>query len=174
MFSADGRHVHTEGDSNWWLPSGRTFLSPNPADTALQEFAFAQSHFFLPHRFRDPFHTNAISTETFVTYDARDLLVLETRDAAGNRVTAGARNAANVIVTPSGSSGNVLTMTLVGPPSAVGLPTVCLAATAALPLVHVPDGVWALAARTAPAGRLAAVNPKLAQLPKANLANAPV
>lgn len=99
MLEDDGRYVHTEGDANWWVPSGRTFFSTSPADTAAQELAFAQAHFFLPHRFRDSFHTNAISTEAFVTYDAYDLLVLETLDAVGNRVTAGERNAANVIVT---------------------------------------------------------------------------
>ena len=49
-------------------------------------------HFFLPHRYRDPFHTNAVSTESFVTYDAYDLLVQETRDALGNRVTVGERD----------------------------------------------------------------------------------
>ena len=58
-----------------------------------QELAFARRHFFLPHRVRDPFHTSAVSTESFVTYDHYDLLVEETRDALGNRVTAGERNA---------------------------------------------------------------------------------
>ena len=38
-------------------------------------------------RYRDPFHTNAVSTESFVTYDAYDLLMVETRDALGNIVT---------------------------------------------------------------------------------------
>jgi hypothetical protein len=102
MLADDGRYVHTEGDSNWWVPSGRTFFSPGPADTAPQELAFARAHFFLAHRFRDPFHTNAVSTERFATYDAHHLLVLETRDAVGNRVTAGVRSIANAIV----ASGN--------------------------------------------------------------------
>ena len=52
-----------------------------------QELAYARQHFFLPHRYRDPFHTDAVSTESFVTYDAYDLLMVETRDALGNVVT---------------------------------------------------------------------------------------
>ena len=87
-----GRYVHTEGDANWWIPSGQIFYSPNPADTPAQELAYARQHFFLPHRYRDPFHTDAVSTESFVTYDAYDLLMLETRDALGNRVTVGERD----------------------------------------------------------------------------------
>jgi len=40
-------------------------------------------------RYRDPFHTNAVSTESFVTYDTYDLLVEETRDALDNRSLSG-------------------------------------------------------------------------------------
>ncbi|MBI1852860.1 MAG: toxin, partial [Planctomycetes bacterium] len=87
-----GRYVHNEGDANWWIPSGQIFYSPNPADTPAQELAYARERFFLPHRYRDPFHTNAVSTESFVTYDTYDLLVEETRDALENRVTVGERN----------------------------------------------------------------------------------
>ncbi len=85
---AEGGYVHSEGDSNWWIPSGRIFYSPDPP----QELAHAKTHFFLPHRFRDPFHSSAVGTETFVSYDAYDLLIQETRDALGNRVTAGERD----------------------------------------------------------------------------------
>ena len=56
-----------------------------------EELDYARQHFFLPHRYRDPFHTDAVSTETFVSYDDHDLLVKETRDALGNRVTVGER-----------------------------------------------------------------------------------
>lgn len=91
-----GRYVHTEGDANWWIPSGKILYSPDPADSPAQELANARQHFFLPHRYRDPFHTNAVSTDSFVTYDRYDLLVEETRDALGvglgNRVTVGERN----------------------------------------------------------------------------------
>lgn len=86
-----GRYVHTEGDAKWWIPSGQIFYSPNSADVPAQELTFARQHFFLPHRYRDPFHTNTGSTESFVTYDIYDLLVHETRDPLGNQVTVGER-----------------------------------------------------------------------------------
>ncbi len=79
-------YVHTEGDANWWLPSGRVFFSPGADDAPAAELAEARGHFFLPRRFRDPFLQG-----TTVTYDAYDLLILETQDPLGNRVTAGAR-----------------------------------------------------------------------------------
>lgn len=92
MIENEGRYVHSEGDANWWIPSGHIFYSADPADTPAQELAYARQHFFLPHRYRDPFHTNAVSTESFVTYDSYDLLVQETRDALDNRVTVGAQD----------------------------------------------------------------------------------
>ncbi|MEH2539207.1 SpvB/TcaC N-terminal domain-containing protein [Bradyrhizobium sp. AZCC 1699] len=88
----EGGYIHSEGDANWWIPSGQIFYSADTADTAAQELAYARQHFFLPHRYRDPFHTNAVSTESFVTFDTYDFLVQETRDALGNRVTVGERN----------------------------------------------------------------------------------
>jgi RHS repeat-associated protein len=91
MLADEGRYVHSEGEADWWAPSGQMFYSPDPNDTA-QELAFARQHFFLPHRTRDPFHTSTVSTETFVSYDHYDLLAEETRDALGNRITAGERN----------------------------------------------------------------------------------
>ncbi|GGO53673.1 SpvB/TcaC N-terminal domain-containing protein [Streptomyces lasiicapitis] len=93
MLANEGRYVHTESDGNWWIPSGRVFYSSDSGDTPAQELAYARQHFFLPHRYRDPFHTDAVSSESFVAYDAYDLLVEETRDALDNRVTAGERDA---------------------------------------------------------------------------------
>lgn len=92
-----GRYVHTRDeadalDANWWIPSGRVFFSPGSGDTAAQELDHARAHFFLPHRARDPFHTAAASTESFVGYDDYDLMVRETRDALDNRVTVGERH----------------------------------------------------------------------------------
>ena len=91
-----GRYVHTRDeagvlDANWWIPSGRVFFSPGSGDAAAQELNHARGHFFLPHRGRDPFHTAAVSTESFVDYDDYDLMVQETRDALQNRVTVGER-----------------------------------------------------------------------------------
>ncbi|WP_344594922.1 SpvB/TcaC N-terminal domain-containing protein [Actinomadura vinacea] len=91
MLADEARYVRLDGDDGWWAPSGRVFYSPGPADPPAAEAAHARAHFFLPHRFRDVFHTEEVSTEHFVTYDSHDLLVLETRDALGNRVTAGER-----------------------------------------------------------------------------------
>ncbi len=99
-WKAAGLFPNTDPDHCWWLPTGRVFLSPRRGDTAAQELAYARRHFFLPHRYRDPFHTGAASTESLVTYDAYDLLLLETRDALDNRLTVGER-AANGDIDPS-------------------------------------------------------------------------
>lgn len=86
-----GGYVDLDGDGNWWIPSGRVFLSPNTDHSAVDELNHARDHFFLPHRSRDPFHTDAVRTESFHTYDAYNLLMLETRDALNNRITVGER-----------------------------------------------------------------------------------
>jgi RHS repeat-associated protein len=92
MLLDEGRYVHSDGNPTWWLPSGQVFYSPATTDTPAQELAFAQTHFFLPHRIRDPFYKRERSTERFITYDGYDLLPLETRDALGNRFTARERD----------------------------------------------------------------------------------
>ena len=104
-------YVHSEGDANWWIPSGRTFFSPNAAHTPAQELAHASQHFFLPVRSRDPFNA-----ETLVTYDPHDLLVLETRDPSGNLVTAGERDSAGNL-TVQGNDYRVLRPRLVMDPN---------------------------------------------------------
>jgi RHS repeat-associated protein len=80
---ADGLFPATDGDDHWWIPSGQSFFTNNPADPTTTELAQAQQHFFLQRRYRDPFGQDA-----FVDFDANDLLMTETRDALGNRVTA--------------------------------------------------------------------------------------
>ena len=107
QLKADGRFPGDDPDDHWWLPAGRVFLSPDSDYTATQELAYAQEHFFLPHRTREPFHTSAASTETFVSYDDYDLLMTETRDALGNRATVGER-AANGTLTMQGNDYRVL------------------------------------------------------------------
>jgi RHS repeat-associated protein len=92
MLEEEGRYVRNGEDGSWWVPSGRQFYSPAAGDSPAQELAYAREHFFLPRRYRDPFHTDAASTETTVRYDDYDLLVLETCDALGNRTTAGERD----------------------------------------------------------------------------------
>jgi RHS repeat-associated protein len=88
MLEPEGGYVHSEGDANWWIPSGRVFFSAtanvaNSAATAPAEVAEARKHFFLPRKFTDPFgHSSAVD------YDTYDLHVTKTEDAIGNTVTA--------------------------------------------------------------------------------------
>jgi RHS repeat-associated protein len=85
-----GGYVDLDQNGHWWIPSGRSFYSPGGDDDPAAELAHARSHFFLPHRFRDPF-----GSETTVGYDCdpvdpsrnHNLLVVETKDALGNVVT---------------------------------------------------------------------------------------
>ncbi|MDN3514332.1 MAG: hypothetical protein NG747_08030 [Candidatus Brocadia sp.] len=79
---ADGRFPATDADDHWWIPSGQSFFTTNPLDAAATELVQARQHFFLPRRYRYPFGQDA-----FVDFDANDLLMAETRDALGNRVT---------------------------------------------------------------------------------------
>jgi len=78
-----GQYRDIEGDGPFWIPSGQTYLSTGPTDSAAQELVFAQAHFFLPHRYADPFGANSI-----VAYDTYDLAVASTTDAVGNVTTA--------------------------------------------------------------------------------------
>jgi RHS repeat-associated protein len=70
---AEGGYVHSEGDANWWAPTG---TSVYPADAA--------DHFFLPTGSRDPFGALMATVE----YDPFDLLVQAAQDALGNRTEA--------------------------------------------------------------------------------------
>jgi RHS repeat-associated protein len=88
---AAGVFPASDRDDHWWLPSGRVFLAPSRTDSAATELANARQHFFLPRRYRDPFHTSAVSTESVVDYDDHDLLPVGSRDPLGNRVTVGER-----------------------------------------------------------------------------------
>jgi RHS repeat-associated protein len=89
--TADPLWTRSDGDDHWWIPSGRVFYSLTTNDLPPTELAFARKHFFLPHRYRDPFHTDAVSAETLVIYDTHALLVLEIHDALENRITVGER-----------------------------------------------------------------------------------
>jgi len=83
MLATDGGYIHSEGDTNWWIPSGQVFYSLHVTDTPAQELAFARQHFFSPHRSRDPFGNTAL-----VSYDPYDLLLKQTTDPLGNRTVA--------------------------------------------------------------------------------------
>jgi RHS repeat-associated protein len=83
---ADGSFPASDADDHWWVPSGQSFFSTSTVDCAA-ELSQARQHFFLPRRYRDPF-----GQDTFVDFDADDLLMAETRDALGNRVTVDAND----------------------------------------------------------------------------------
>ena len=68
---ADGRFPASDADDHWWIPSGQSFFTTDPADTPATELAHARQHFFLPRRYRDPFGQDA-----FVDFDANDLLMV--------------------------------------------------------------------------------------------------
>lgn len=77
-------------DDTWWLPSGRTFFSPDER-TPADELEFAAANFFLPHRYRDAFGNDSVAG-----FDDHRLLVIETTDAIGNRVTINTKDDAGV------------------------------------------------------------------------------
>lgn len=79
---AAGSFPATDADDHWWIPSGQSFFTTNPLEAPAAELTHAQQHFFLPRRYRNPFDQDA-----FVDFDVYDLLMTETRDALGNRVT---------------------------------------------------------------------------------------
>jgi hypothetical protein len=60
MLVNHGGYVHSQGEATSWVPSGQIFYSPNKTDDAAAEAAYARQHFFLPHRFRDPFENENI------------------------------------------------------------------------------------------------------------------
>ncbi|WP_260955700.1 SpvB/TcaC N-terminal domain-containing protein [Pseudomonas citri] len=82
VLKADGRFPASDPDNHWWIPSGRSFYGTDPDDDATTELMQARRHFFLPRRYRDAFGQHA-----FVDFDSHDLLLAQTRDALGNRVT---------------------------------------------------------------------------------------
>ncbi|MHC1764911.1 MAG: SpvB/TcaC N-terminal domain-containing protein [Verrucomicrobiia bacterium] len=83
---SQGGYVDLDGNGHWWIPSGRSFYHPDDVAASV-ELAAARAHFFLPRRYRDPFGRDA-----FVDFDGHDLLMAETRDALGNRVTVDAKD----------------------------------------------------------------------------------
>ncbi|MBS0150491.1 MAG: hypothetical protein JSR31_06075 [Nitrospira sp.] len=87
-FQIEGRYVHSEGDANWWIPSGRAFFSTDASADPAMELDEATNHFFVTRRIRDPFHRVDFNTESIVDYDSHDLMVIQTRDALGNVMSA--------------------------------------------------------------------------------------
>ena len=85
--SDKGGYVDLDRNRHWWMPSGRSFFRTLPGDSAVDELTEARQHFFLTRRYRDPF-----GRDTVVDFDVHDLLIGETRDALGNRVTVDAND----------------------------------------------------------------------------------
>ncbi len=101
MLAVEGRYVHSDGDADWWVPSGQIFYSTGSDDDAPTELNYAKAHFFVPCRYRDPFHAPGTSTESRARFDAYDLLLLETSNALGHRVTAGERDENGQLTAPA-------------------------------------------------------------------------
>ncbi|MGB9119686.1 MAG: RHS repeat-associated core domain-containing protein, partial [Candidatus Angelobacter sp.] len=81
VLHGEGGYVNLDDDGHWWVRAGRVFYSPRLNDSATQELAHAQRHFFMANRFLDPFGN--VST---VRHDAHDLVPVELRDPVGNTV----------------------------------------------------------------------------------------
>jgi Salmonella virulence plasmid 65kDa B protein/Insecticide toxin TcdB middle/C-terminal region/Insecticide toxin TcdB middle/N-terminal region len=72
-----------DGDGPFWVPSGQVFYSPDVTGGVMEALTYARAHFYLPHRFRDPF-----GNTTAVAYDKKyNLSLVYTCDAAGNETT---------------------------------------------------------------------------------------
>ncbi|MBV7338336.1 toxin [Chloroflexi bacterium TSY] len=107
----EGGYVHTpdpnnQVDANWWIPSGRVFLSPDANDDAASELTYARQHFYMPLRFRDPF-----AATTTLSYDRHDLLPEQSSDPLDNVV--GVRNdyrvlEADQLTDPNGNRSQVV------------------------------------------------------------------
>ncbi len=97
----EGGYVQLTGDTGWWAPEPRVYLSPGDNDTPAQELATALSQFFLPCRSVDAF--GAISR---FAYDAYALLPASVTDPVGN-VTAVANDyrvlAPAIVTDPNGN-----------------------------------------------------------------------
>jgi RHS repeat-associated protein len=79
-------YVDLDDDGHWWVPSGRVFYHPEEVVPA-EELAEATAHFLRGRRYR-----GALGQNSMVDFDAYDLLMKETRDALGNRVTVDAND----------------------------------------------------------------------------------
>jgi RHS repeat-associated protein len=85
--AAEGGYIQDSGD--WWIPSGRLLYSPAPTDTAELELGHATRHFYTVCRHVDQFAGVAVAR-----YDDYDLLVIDSIDQSGLRMSAGERAAA--------------------------------------------------------------------------------
>ncbi|KAK4169648.1 virulence plasmid 65kDa B protein-domain-containing protein [Cladorrhinum sp. PSN259] len=101
MLRASGLMPQEDKYDGYWTLSARTFfsLSPDP----VVEVGEARAHFFRVRQTQDVF-----GVTSSVTFDSYDLLVSETRDHAGNVVTAGERDDVSGAVIKPGNDYRVL------------------------------------------------------------------
>lgn len=88
LLKNEGRYVNSEGDNNYWVPSGRTYFHPDlsgtpnaasiPAPTPA-DITFAKNNFYAPVAYEDNF-----GKLTKVFYDSDKLFIQRTIDAVGN------------------------------------------------------------------------------------------
>jgi RHS repeat-associated protein len=86
FWNSQGGYVNSQGDANWWIPSGHTLYSPvpqNPPSPFVQDATFAAANFYLPRAHRDPF-----GQYSRLSYDSFNVLLQQTQDALGNTVIA--------------------------------------------------------------------------------------
>ncbi|BAU54872.1 SpvB/TcaC N-terminal domain-containing protein [Mucilaginibacter gotjawali] len=91
-----GNYVRTEGDSNYWIPSGTVYnypdLSATPDATSIPpptaaDITFAKGNFYMPVAYQDNF-----GNLTKVFYDPYGLFMVKTVDAVKNEANAEAFN----------------------------------------------------------------------------------
>ena len=80
LLGNEGGYKDLDSDGTLWIPSGQSFLSPDPTAT---DTTFAREHFYLPQGTKDPF-----GNISRVTRDAYNLLTTQTEDALSNIVEA--------------------------------------------------------------------------------------
>jgi RHS repeat-associated protein len=86
ILAGEAGYVNSQGDGNWWVPSGQMIYSPvpaNPANSFVQDATFAAANFYLPQAERDPF-----GQYTRLTSDSYKVLLAQTQDALGNTISA--------------------------------------------------------------------------------------
>ena len=86
ILGGEAGYVNSEGDVNWWIPSGQVIYSPvpvNPPNPFVQDATFAAANFYLAQAHRDPF-----GQYTRLTSDSYKLLLAQTQDALGNTIIA--------------------------------------------------------------------------------------
>lgn len=78
----DAGYLKLQGHNGWWIPSGRIYYSKERNHSFAEEFQYGRDHFFLPHRFSNPYRN-----DTIIAHDKYTLLIETTEDAIGNKIS---------------------------------------------------------------------------------------